>query len=273
MPNHLVFMILDSCRYDTFVRAKTPNFDRIGLAEKRYSYASWTAPSHYAFLMGLMPHKSPPRVFASEVYKDEFAQWVDRLGVDELSFRNFLPNLSLPKVLGEQGYNCIARVSMPVLNQYTPLNVHFDDYRLMDNHNDFAGMVDEMEFPRDEPQFYFLNLGETHYPYMLKEDDLPHISGVHGVFKGMDEHMQSGAKSSDQFFKPEDMKRLHQQQVNCVEYVDGLFARVLEEAPENTHFIVTADHGEAFGEGDYFGHGPVMHEKAFEVPFLEGKLR
>jgi glucan phosphoethanolaminetransferase (alkaline phosphatase superfamily) len=31
-----------------------------------------------------------------------------------------------------------------------------------------------------------------------------------------------------------------------------------------------ADHGEAFGEGGYFGHGPVMHEAAFAVPFLEG---
>jgi hypothetical protein len=25
-----------------------------------------------------------------------------------------------------------------------------------------------------------------------------------------------------------------------------------------------------FGEDGYFGHGPVMHEKCFEVPFLEG---
>ena len=35
----------------------------------------------------------------------------------------------------------------------------------------------------------------------------------------------------------------------------------------------TADHGELFGEAGYFGHGPIMHEKCFEVPFLEGKLK
>jgi membrane-anchored protein YejM (alkaline phosphatase superfamily) len=34
--------------------------------------------------------------------------------------------------------------------------------------------------------------------------------------------------------------------------------------------IVTADHGELFGEDRYFGHGPVMHEKVLEVPFVEG---
>jgi hypothetical protein len=41
----------------------------------------------------------------------------------------------------------------------------------------------------------------------------------------------------------------------------------------NTHIIVTADHGELFGELGYFGHGPIMHDKCFEVPYLEGKIR
>ena len=33
---------------------------------------------------------------------------------------------------------------------------------------------------------------------------------------------------------------------------------------------MTSDHGELFGEGGYFGHGPIAHEKVFEVPFVEG---
>ena len=72
---------MDSCRYDSFVRARTPNIDLIGTCERRWSYASWTAPSHYAFLMGLMPHTSPTQVFASEVYKKEFVNWEKRLGI------------------------------------------------------------------------------------------------------------------------------------------------------------------------------------------------
>jgi len=43
--------------------------------------------------------------------------------------------------------------------------------------------------------------------------------------------------------------------------------------PKNTHIVVTADHGELFGELGYFGHGPIMHDKVFEVPYLEGKIR
>src|SRR3546814_6674606 len=78
---------------------------------------------------------------------------------------------------------------MPVLNPLSHLNRHFDDYKLMANHNDFAGMIKEIEFDEDEPSFHFLNLGETHYPYMLDPGTLPHISGVHGVFKRMDDSL------------------------------------------------------------------------------------
>lgn len=268
--NHLIYLILDSCRYDSCKEATTPNIDRLGTVERRYSYASWTSPSHYALLMGMIPHTSPRGVFASEVYKGEFKRWVARLGIEGLSFRTFVPELSLPKVLQDHGYFTIARVSLPVLNAHAGLNRFFDDYRLMDHHNDFAGMVREIDFPDEQPRFYFLNLGETHYPYMLTGDDLPHISGVHGVLKNMHEPSSDRAPDSDSFFPHEEMRRLHRQQVRCVEYVDHLIGELCRKCPPNTYFIVTADHGELFGEEGYFGHGPIMHEKCFEIPFVEG---
>jgi membrane-anchored protein YejM (alkaline phosphatase superfamily) len=266
--NHIVFIVMDSCRYDTFMSAKTPNIDRLGEAQKRYSYASWTAPSHHAYVMGLLPHLSPKDVFASEVYKEEFALWRERTGHNDISFKEFLPDLSLPKVLRNIGYRTVAKVSMPVLNKSTLISRDFDDYKLMRHHNDFATMVDEMEFP-DEPHYYFLNLGETHYPYMLSGENLPHISGLHGVLKGMDNDMPTPAWHG---FEEGQMRMLQDQQIKCVEYLDGHIGRLMAMTPPNTHFIVTADHGELFGEEGYFGHGPIMHEKCFEVPFVEGRL-
>jgi glucan phosphoethanolaminetransferase (alkaline phosphatase superfamily) len=63
-------------------------------------------------------------------------------------------------------------------------------------------------------------------------------------------------------------------QINTVRYLDQVvFPRLYDMLPNDTWVIVTADHGELFGEEGYFGHGPIMHEKVFEVPFLEGKLR
>jgi arylsulfatase A-like enzyme len=273
MPNNLIFIVLDSCRYDSLVRARTPNMDRLGPTGERWSYASWTAPSHYAFLMGLLPHASPQGVFASEVYKQEFAQWVPRLGIPDLSFKTFVPELSLPKVLRNHGYRCTARVSLPVINQFTLVNKHFDDYALMANHNDFGGMIQQVRFDGGQPQFYFFNLGETHYPYMLSDDTLPHISGVHGVLKHLGDSVSAKVESEERFFDMAQMRRLHDQQANCVEHVDRLLGTLFDKCPENTHFIVTADHGELFGEGGYFGHGPIMHEMCFRVPFVEGTLR
>lgn len=269
--NNVVFIVMDSCRYDSYRDAKTPNMDALAEGEMRYTFASWTSPSHYTFLMGMVPHVSPKGVFASEVYKKDFAKWVERTGIEGLSFKTFVPELSLPHVLQKHGYRTEARVSLPVLNPYTHLNKGFDEYKLMGNHNDFAGMVEEIEFDEDEPVFHFLNLGETHYPYMLDGDDLPHISGVHGVFKNLDNDLN--ASTSNKFFEEEEMKMLHRQQIKTVEYVDGVLGTLIEKAPVNTHFIITGDHGECFGEGGYFGHGPIMHEKVLQVPFLEGRKR
>ena len=46
-PNNIFFIVFDSCRWDAYQAARTPNLDRLGTAQKRYSYASWTSPSHF----------------------------------------------------------------------------------------------------------------------------------------------------------------------------------------------------------------------------------
>ena len=269
---------MDSCRYDSFESAKVSNFSKIGKLEKRYSYASWTSPSHYTFLMGMIPHTSPDGVFASNVYREEFKKWTDRIGSESnLTFADFVPELNLVKRLNDLGYRTVGKVSLPVLNPKTSMSVYFDDYKLMDDHNNFKGMVEEIDFLDNKPTFYFLNLGETHYPYMLKDDSLPHISGVHGVFKNLDDFIihkeDAGSYDAGNFFTHPEMQRLKEQQIKTVKYCDTVFADLLKKCPPNTYFIITADHGELFGEDGYFGHGPIMHEKVFEVPFIEGKFK
>ena len=54
--------------------------------------------------MGLVPHQSPQGVYASEVYKQDFSAWMDRLDIPDLGFQSFIPQLSLPKLLKEHGY-------------------------------------------------------------------------------------------------------------------------------------------------------------------------
>ncbi len=49
-----------------------------------------------------------------------------------------------------------------------------------------------------------------------------------------------------------------------------MLGRLFDLLPSNTWVVVTSDHGELFGEDRFFGHGPIAHEKVFEVPFVEG---
>jgi arylsulfatase A-like enzyme len=160
-------------------------------------------------------------------------------------------------------------VSMPVLNEHTVINRDFDSYELMPTHNDMAAMLGKLEFDEERPSFYLLNVGETHYPYALPDEDSsqwPRISGVHGVFK----RLGDGDPDAPEFFDVARLKELHDRQVRAVEYLDGLFARLFDLLPTNTWVVVTSDHGELFGEDRYFGHGPIAHEKVLEVPFVEG---
>lgn len=273
---NLVVVVLDSLRYDAWLAANPSTLAQLGSVERRFSYASWTAPSHYNLLMGLLPHTSPPEVYASEYYKRDFLRYSERLGIEGIEFKNMLPAIFLPTYLRQTlGYRTHAMVSMPVLNQHTALNRDFDSYELMPTHNDMAAMLPRMSFEAERPSFYLLNVGETHYPYALPDEDpssWPRISGVHGVFKRLDEREQDQPHPADpgEFFDRRKLAELRQRQISALSYLDGVFARLFDLLPDDTWVIVTSDHGELFGEDRFFGHGPVMHEKVFEVPFVEG---
>lgn len=272
MPRNFVLVVLDSLRYDSWLAARPRSLDALGPVERRFSYASWTAPSHYNLLMGLLPHSSPSGVYASEYYKHDFLRYRDRLGVQDMEFKRVLPSIFLPTFLKHTlGYRTHARVSMPVLNQFTPINRDFDSYALMPSHNDMVAMLEQLTFDEERPTFWLLNVGETHYPYAVpgqEASDLPHVSGVHGVWK----HLDEGGEEAE-FFNAARLKELHERQVAALEYLDGVLARLIECLPANTWLTVTSDHGELFGEDGYFGHGPIAHEKVLEVPFVEGLVR
>lgn len=276
----LVVVVLDSLRYDSAMAASMPNAARLGDLERRWSYASWTAPSHYNLLIGLLPHTSPARVHASEYYKRDLARYTERLGVADVGFKHLLPSLYLPTYLrGTLGYRTSAMVSMPVLNPHTPLNCGFDHYEQMPRHNDFAAIVDRLAFDPERPTFHLLNVGETHYPYALPDDDpgeWPRISGLHGAVAHLDDQVVDGRLVDDDapaFFDADQLDRLRERQVRAAAYVDDVLGRLYDVVPVNTWIIVTSDHGELFGEDGYFGHGPIAHDKVFEVPFVEGTIR
>ncbi|NOY27253.1 MAG: sulfatase-like hydrolase/transferase [Oligoflexia bacterium] len=250
---------------------------RLGPIQRRFSYATWTAPAHYNLLMGLLPHPAPKQVFASTWYTKDFALLGERLNVPGLNFSGMLPGLWLPDHLRNRlGYRTGALVSMPVLNPHTPLNHAFDIYRMAPTHNDLAAMIDQMDFLDDRPSFWLLNTGETHYPYAQPdepEQDWPTIHGVHGVFARVAAGQPLNQADAPRFFDQGRLDALRNRQIAAAAYLDGVIGRLLDVVPHNTWVTVTSDHGELFGEGGWFGHGPIPHKKVLEVPLVEGLAR
>lgn len=277
MMRNLLWIVLDSARWDAVAAARARTLARIGTIERRWSYASWTAPSHLTFLMGLVPHAGRPGMSTSVQYQHEFARWADRLDAGpQTTFGRFAPALSLPMFLRGIGYRCEARVSLPVLNPATVLAAHFDHYELLPAHNDLAAALSALRYDA-EPVFHFVNTGETHYPYLLPGEtvrNLPLQHGVHGVWRSLDAFLADPASrhnaAAEESYDTARLRPLWTKQVRCVEHVDDVLGRALKAIPENTWIIVTSDHGELFGEGGWFGHGPVLHEKVLEVFFVEG---
>lgn len=272
-----VLLVLDSCRFDSFATAKTPIMSRLGPLQRRHSYATWTAPAHFNLLMGLLPHPAPTHVFASDQYKQDFLGWAARLGLPDLCFIGMLPRLWLPHYLrAEVGYFTRARVSLPVLNPATPINVDFDEFSLMPRHNDLSALLEGVHFSEERPTFWLLNAGETHYPYAPAEEpeaDWPRVHGVNGVFRSLAAGQPLHQSSAPRFFDQGKLDHLRARQVEVLRAVDRAVERLFDTVPPGTRIIITADHGELFGEGGWFGHGPIPHEKVLEVPYLEGTIR
>ena len=272
-----VIIILDSCRFDSLCAANPKHMLKLGSIQRRFSYATWTAPSHYNLLMGLLPHPSPQHIFASTYYKKDFVFFSERLGIPHLTFDEMIPRMWLPHYLRNVlGYYTRAIVSMPVLNANTPLAVDFDSFEMTKHHNNLSTIVDSLQFSSERPTFYLINTGETHYPYASPEEpeiSWPRIHGAHGVFKQISQGQPIHQQQAPEFFVSERLDELRQRQIRVIDHVDQSIEKLFDSLPANTFVTITADHGELFGEAGYFGHGPINHEKVMEVPLIEGKLR
>jgi hypothetical protein len=279
---NVLLITLDSLRYDSWIAAAPKNLGRLGQVEKRYSYATWTPPSHYNMLMGLFPHPIPSDVTKADYVKKEFKQHSERFQLDVKEFqRKHIPSMFLPTFLRSVGYHTRAIVSMPVLNAFTAINRDWESYEQMSRHNDMSGMIDKLQFDAERPTFYMLNVGETHYPYTVPDFDSsqwPRVSGLHGAVKNLDDKpgvFDPDPKARreltlDRLLTLEEMYEARDRQIEACAYVDTLFARLFEVVPSGTYVVVTADHGDLFGEDGMFGHGSVVHQKVLEVPFVEG---
>ena len=130
-----------------------------------------------------------------------------------------------------------------------------------------AGIVDRVNFDADRPTFWMLNVGETHYPYAIPGRRRERLAAHLGAARRVQAHGRRSSRRSSTTTRWSDSGRARSAPRRTP---TGCSARLYDVVPPRTWIIVTSDHGELFGEGGYFGHGPIVHDKVLEVPFVEG---
>lgn len=131
----------------------------------------------------------------------------------------------------------------------------------------------------DEPFFMYLHYNNPHHPYtpphpMLEEfvGDLDMtaqeaIEYARDVSENMWAVMADGCS-----FEPNERAALDATYDAEIVHVDEMVGAVVEHARSldlaDTVFVITADHGELFGECGVFGHNLVLHDGLLRVPLV-----
>jgi len=265
----VVTIVLDSLRHDSFALARTPVMDRLmKVQEGRHSYATWTLPSHSCLLAGLLPFPRSHGEEAATIYAKDLDLWSATLSGDGDRNKLFAPHFSLAEAAKSCGFATYASMAMPILNRHSNFTRGFDTYEDSTSVTAlrFAAQAESALFclNQDKPNFIFINVGDTHYPYLLPPSEMPRISGLHGASK-------IGSTEGHQF-SADTLKAMHDSQIKAVEAIDRWLDHFLAELPKPARVFVISDHGELFGEDGLFGHGPYPHPLLLDVPFATGDI-
>ncbi len=111
-----------------------------------------------------------------------------------------------------------------------------------------------------KPFFAFFNLMEMHEPYLLTETLSNPFGGFHDIL-GISRIPNSNLKK---------MKSVYDSQILVV---DQLLANLLDHLKSigsynDSLIIVTSDHGQAFRENNYYGHGLFLYDEIIKVPLI-----
>ena len=259
----ILLVTLDSCRYDAFVEARTPYLASVGQCYRGWSQATYTYPAHLSFFVGMFPlvHENVP-------YLNRFTRQLismRRVGAParraDLGDRSIVVHEgceSIVEGLARLGYSTIGAAGTNWF-QKEFLRRGFQRFRYEEEMSldaQWAFLAASME-ELPPPYFLFLNLIETHSPYMHYGDPAYSMS----VRKDMTWPPDSAGVDAER------AARLYRAQVEAVEYLDGRFAQRFPTVPGNALVLLFGDHGDCFGEDGFWGHG-FYHPKVMEVPCM-----
>jgi arylsulfatase A-like enzyme len=258
-PQSVFIIAVDTLRADHlrcygYPRNTSPNIDELALDSikfnKCYTPSPLTTPAFASVLTSLPPFKHGAKRNGLSIF--------DQIG-------------TLPQLLREQGYRTGAFVSNWTLKKkLTHLDRGFDTYEEILTKKRWFGLINpEGEAPditqeaskwlfknKDRKLFLFVHYTEPHDPYVYHRD------------------FDEGYDDFDPEFYPNGSHRKkikkYDTEIGFVDhYVGELIGKIKEYGLyEDSLIIFLADHGESFGEHDYYGHGRRLYNSGLHVPLV-----
>ncbi len=255
----VLFITLDSCRYDSFVSADLPVLGQIGKVHRTMAPGNFTYSSHMSMLMGFTPGDAQSR----EIGVNPKYGKIFRMSQGGIAGRGkeyfLLQGKNIVDGFARQGYRTIGTGAVGWFNPDTEtagnLIADFQEFYYPGDPCVTWTLTQQLQWLSEQLSndsgsvFAFLNIGETHVPYYFEgapwsSDDNPCIP----------------------FGTNNNAEEARRRQILALEWVDTQLEPLLEAFSKST-VVVCADHGDCWGEDGLWEHG-ISHPKVLEVPLL-----
>lgn len=272
-PNVLL-VTLDTTRSDHlgvygYARPTSPVLDRLAddslVFTRAASTSSWTLPAHASMFTGKLPSAHGARVDPEG----------ELLLADGLPGDEELPGYrastiadaeqTLAERLAEAGYATAGVAGGPWLKRIFGLAAgfeHYDEAGVTSWRGAAAPYVADaalqlLDRVDDRPFFLFVNFFDPHTPYSPPWLDRLRVVG--NPFTLLGEGLAAAL-----------LRNAYDGEIRSMDRQLGRLLDALHERGlyDDTLIVVTADHGELFGEGGHFGHGLYLSEAELHVPLL-----
>ena len=231
-----ILVVLDSCRYDSCEKIDIP----LGPPIPAYTDTNHTVSSFIDFLCtNKMPR--PENDYKNPWYKKEF---------------NYLENVNVPLYfLSDNAHLHPVNVHVKGLLKYFKEYIVFEPF--FHSAEQIVKKANDIQLGKN--YYIILWFGETHQPYHYGGN--PNTKWKRFVKKVDRYNHGADIISSDE------MRYMHERQSNAAKFVVDMVWHDFLSKHLDADIVITADHGESFGENHIYGHGCDIHEAQFKVPF------
>ncbi len=266
----VVLVSVDTLRADHlgtygYGRPTSPFIDRLAARGVRFAHArstsSWTLPAHTTLFTGLLSTSH---------------NVVD----DQLRLAATIPTLA--ELLHRRGYATAAAVSTFYVSSVYGFERgfhRFQDFGIRGKRLNRAGLarmddaVDALiryveTVPPERPLFLFLHTYDAHYPY---DPPAPYDTLFDRASRPDDPSYRSYAYYRRHPLSDEQIAHQVAQYDESIRWIDTELARLaaaLEGAGRRPRWVITADHGEEFGERGSWGHGHTLYAEQLRIPLV-----